>query len=92
MDLADNLTTVICSTCLFTQPEILRQTPLTFGTAKLKFELSSCEESVQIKMTIWTYYCQAISKEQKIISNSILKQSCLPWKLSRDEDLNDSQQ
>lgn len=30
----------------------VRQTPLTFGTAKLKFELSSCEESVQIKMTI----------------------------------------
>lgn len=41
-------------------------------------------------MTIWTY--QAISKEEKIISDSILKQSCLPWRLSRDENLNDSQQ
>lgn len=43
-------------------------------------------------MTIWTNYCQAISKEQKIISDSILKQSYLPWKLSRDENFNDSQQ
>lgn len=29
----------------------LRQTPLTFGTAKQKSELSSCEEFVQIKIT-----------------------------------------